>query len=702
MLRERGVPLTADELAGLLKVKPNSLLAFHNRLLAMEREGQLLRNRKGALCIVDKLDLLVGRVEGHPDGFGFLLRDDHGPDVFLGPVEMRKVLHGDRASARVTGIDRRGRPEGSIVEVIERGNTRVVGRIFEDRGVWFLVAENKRISQDLLIPPDGRKVGRTAAKPGQIVVAELITQPTKHTQALAHVVEILGNYTDPGMEIEIALRKHDLPHEFSAAAKRQAARLPGEVRTADIKNREDIRKLPLVTIDGETAKDFDDAVYCEPIGGKGGGFRLVVAIADVGHYVRDGDGLDADARERGTSVYFPRRVIPMLPEELSNGLCSLKPKIDRVCMVADMRISAAGVIDEYTFYPAVMHSQARLTYTQVWHWLSGEATPVEPQFKTLLPHLRNLYALYQVLAKARKKRGAIDFETVETVLEFDDHGKILAVHPAARNDAHRLIEECMLAANVCASDFLISRRQPTLFRVHEGPTPEKLGALRIFLHGVGLALGGGERPSAKDYAKLLDKIRERPDFLLLQTVLLRSLQQAVYTPDNKGHFGLAYEGYAHFTSPIRRYPDLLTHRAIKAVLDGERYAPGAWDALGASCSMMERRADDASRDVTNWLKCYFMRDRVGETFTGTVSSVVPFGLFVTLDEVFVDGLLHISELGRDYFHHDPARHTITGERGGQVFRLADRIQVKVARVDLETSKIDFVLPETEPAPAKGR
>ena len=700
-MRERGVPLVADELAGALQVKGDSLLAFHNRLLAMERDWQLLRNRTGALCIVDKLDLLVGRVEGHPDGFGFLIRDDNGPDLFLDPVEMRKVLHGDRSSARVVGIDKRGRPEGKIVEVLERGNTRVVGRIFEDRGVWFLVAENKRISQDLLIPPDGRKVGRTAAKPGQIVVAELITQPTKHTQALAHVVEILGNYTDPGMEIEIALRKHDLPYEFSAAAKRQASRLPGEVRPADIKNREDIRRLPLVTIDGETAKDFDDAVYCEPLN-KGGGYRLVVAIADVSHYVRNGDGLDGDARERGTSVYFPRRVIPMLPEELSNGLCSLKPDVDRVCMVADMRISALGTIDEYKFYPAVMHSQARLTYTQVWNWLSGEVAPAEAKHEMLLPHLRNLYALYQVLAKSRKKRGAIDFETVETVLEFNDQGKIEAVHPSVRNDAHRLIEECMLAANVSAADFLISRRQSTLFRVHEGPTPEKLGNLRIFLHGVGLALGGGERPAAKDYAKLLEKIRDRPDFLLLQTVLLRSLQQAVYTPDNLGHFGLAYEAYAHFTSPIRRYPDLVTHRAIKAVLAGERYTPGAWDQLGASCSMMERRADDASRDVTNWLKCFFMRDRVGETFAGTVSSVVPFGLFVTLDEVFVDGLLHISELGRDYFHHDPARHTITGERGGKVFRLADRVRVKVARVDLETSKIDFVLPDAEPAPAKSR
>ena len=702
VLRDRGVPLTADEIAGHLEVKPASLLAFHNRLLAMERDGQLLRNRKGALCIVDKLDLVVGRVEGHPDGFGFLIRDDKGPDLSLSANEMRKVLNRDRVSARITGIDKRGRPEGGIVEVLERANSRVVGRLFEDRGVWFLVAENKRINQDLIIAPDGRKVGRTAAQPGQVVVAELVAQPTKHSQPVAKIVEILGNHTDPGMEIEIALRKHDLPYEFSAAATRQAARLPTEVRPADLKQREDIRDLPLVTIDGETAKDFDDAVYCAPDRQQKGSYRLVVAIADVSHYVRDGDGLDGDARERGTSVYFPRRVIPMLPEALSNNLCSLMPEVDRLCMVADMRISGAGVIESYKFYPAVMHSRARLTYTQVWEWLSDPTRPPDAAKAPLLPHLRNLYALYQVLAKARKKRGAIDFETVETVLEFDANGKIEGVHPATRNDAHRLIEECMLAANVCAAEYLIAQQQPTLFRVHEGPTAEKLAALRTFLQGMGLALTGGDKPGAKDYAKLLEKIRDRPDFQLLQTVLLRSLQQAVYTPDNKGHFGLAYPAYAHFTSPIRRYPDLLTHRGLKAVLTGGKYSPGSWDALGVSSSMAERRADDASRDVVNWLKCYFMRDRVGETFDGTVAAVAPFGLFVTLDQVFVDGLLHISELGRDYFHHDPARHTITGERGGQVYRLADRIRVKVARVDLETSKIDFVLPDGESGSSRNR
>jgi ribonuclease R len=400
-------------------------------------------------------------------------------------------------------------------------------------------------------------------------------------------------------------------------------------------------------------------------------------------------------------VYFPRRVIPMLPEALSNNLCSLMPEVDRLCMVADMQITAAGAISSYRFYPAVMHSRARLTYDEVWSWLQSATPPADPRAQALLPHLRNLYALYQVLAKARGKRGAIDFETVETILEFDANGKIAAVHPAVRNDAHRLIEECMLAANVSAADFLIANRQPTLFRVHEGPTEEKLNALRTFLHGLGLTLSGGDKPHAKDYGKLLDKIRERPDFQLLQTVLLRSLQQAVYAPDNEGHFGLAYPAYAHFTSPIRRYPDLLTHRAIKAVLERTTYSPESWNQLGIDTSMRERRADDASRDVLNWLKCYFMRDRVGETFDGTIAAVAPFGLFVTLDEVFVDGLLHISELGRDYFHHDAARHTIAGERTGRTYRLTDRIRVKVARVDLETSRIEFVLPDDGGATGQG-
>jgi ribonuclease R len=683
--------MRTDELAQALGVAASAEReAFEGRLAAMTREGQLMTNRKGQLCVVAKLDLVTGKVQGHPDGFGFLIPDDGGPDVFLGPKEMHKALHGDRATVRLIGVDKRGRPEGAIVDVVERANREIVGRVYEERGIWYLVAENKRISQDILVPPDMR--GK--AKPGQVVVAELVEQPSAHREAMARIVQILGNYADPGMEIEIALRKHDLPYEFSAAAKRQAARLPHDVQKVDRKDRTDITKLPLVTIDGETARDFDDAVYCERVGKD---FRLIVAIADVSNYVRDADALDADARDRGTSVYFPRRVIPMLPEELSNELCSLKPEVDRLCMVCDMAITGGGEIRSYRFYPAVMHSRARLTYTQVWEWISQPATARDKTAKALLPHLETVYALYKVLAKARAQRGALDFETIELELKFDPHGKIETIVPVVRNEAHKLIEECMLAANVCAAEYLLKQKHPALYRVHEGPTPEKLTALKEFLAGSALSLDGGDNPAPADYAKLLAQIKGRPDFNLLQTVLLRSLQQAVYSPDNEGHFGLGYDAYTHFTSPIRRYPDLLIHRCIKACLAGQRYRPSGsnWPELGVHCSLTERRADDATRDVENWLKCYFMQDKIGEVFAGTVSGVTHFGLFVTLDGLNVDGLVHVTELGNDYFHFDPIRHAMNGERTGKSFRLADRITVKVARVDLETTKIDFVLVDGE-------
>jgi ribonuclease R len=694
-LREQGVPMPAERLTEVLGVRGEAEReAFAGRLAAMERDGQLMTNRKGQLCVVAKLDLVTGTVQGHADGFGFLVPDDGSPDLFLSPKEMHKTLHGDRATVRMVGVDRRGRPEGAIVDVLERANREVVGRVYEERGIWYLVAENKRISQDILIPPDMRGT----ARPGQVVVAEVFEQPSVHREALAKVIEVLGNYADPGMEIEIALRKHDLPYRFSAAAQRQAAQLPQQVQKADRKGRTDLTALPLVTIDGETARDFDDAVYCER---KAKAFRLIVAIADVSHYVHDTDPLDGDARDRGTSVYFPRRVIPMLPEQLSNELCSLKPAVDRLCMACEMTISADGDIENYRFYPAVMHSRARLTYNQVWDWLSQSAKARTGEAAALLPQLENLYALYKVLAAARARRGAIDFETIELELKFDAHGKIETIVPVMRNDAHKLIEECMLAANVCTAAYLLQKKHPALYRVHQGPTPEKLAALKEFLAGSGLSIGGGDSPTPADYAKLLARIKGRPDFNLLQTVLLRSLQQAVYSPDNEGHFGLGYDAYTHFTSPIRRYPDLLIHRCIKACLAGERYQPAgaAWPELGVHCSMTERRADDATRDVENWLKCYFMQDKVGEIFMGTVSGVTHFGLFVTLDGLNVDGLVHVTELGNDYFHYDAVRHAMTGERGGKIYRLADRIMVKVARVDLESTKIDFVLAADEVAAA---
>ena len=686
-LQDAGVPLPAAELAERLHVGRREREAFAARIAELVRRGDALQNRKGEICLTAKLDLVTGTVQGHPDGYGFVVPDAGGGELFLSAHEMHKALHGDKVAAKVTGIDRRGRQEGEIVEVLARANRDIVGRLHEKGGVWFVEAENRRINQDFLVPPDERG----GAKPGEVVVIEVVQQPTLHGEAVARVKEVLGSATDPGIEIEIALRKHDLPFEFSKAARKAAKALPSEVMPAERKGRIDLTGLPLVTIDGETAKDFDDAVWCEREGR--GGFRLIVAIADVSHYVRDGDAIDADARERGTSVYFPRRVIPMLPEALSNELCSLKPDVDRLCMACDMRIDARGAIKRFEFYPAVMHSAARLTYTQVWSWLSEPASAKGRRDKALLPRLQDLYALYHVLAAARDRRGAIDFETVELALEFDDKGKIVRIVPAPRNDAHKLIEECMLAANVCAANFLGEHKQPALYRIHEGPPPDKLTALREFLAGSALSLGGGDEPGAADYAKLTASIQKRPDFALLQTVLLRSLSQAQYSPENVGHFGLAYDAYAHFTSPIRRYPDLLVHRAIKAVLAGKRYTPSGmtWPELGVHTSMTERRADDASRDVLQWLKCYYMQDKVGETFTGTISGVASFGIFVTLDGLNIDGLVHVTELGRDYFHFDQVRHAMIGERSGRVFQLAGRVSVTIARVDLERAKIDFTL-----------
>ncbi len=691
VLTEQGVPLRFDRLCSLLDMSDAETDLFERRLRAMERDGQVIRNRRGAFILPDKASLIRGRVAGHADGFGFLIRDDAQPDVFLGPKEMREVLHGDRVLVRIAGVDRRGRPEGKIVEVLERANSRIVGRVLNEHGVLLVVPEDRRIAQDILVAPGGKRV-----QEGQVVTVELIEQPNKFAQPIGRVVEVLGNYADSGMEIEIALRKHQLPFEFSPEASAQARKLPTKVRKKDRVGREDITDLPLVTIDGETAKDFDDAVFCER---QGRGFRLLVAIADVSHYVEPGSPLDAEAQERGNSVYFPRRVIPMLPEKLSNGLCSLVPQEERLCMVCDMSISMSGAIKAYRFYPAVMYSHARLTYTRVAAALYDKDEATRGELTELLPHLENLDRVFRVLLKARSKRGAIDFETTETRMIFDDNGKIERIIPEVRNDAHRLIEECMLAANVCASEFLLASEQPALYRIHEGPTPEKLEKLREFLREFGLGLGGGDEPGAKEYGKLLEQVRHRPDAQLLQTVMLRSLRQAVYSPDNVGHFGLAYEAYTHFTSPIRRYPDLLVHRAIKGVLKRVALPETDWDSVGLHCSQTERRADEATRDVVNWLKCYFMQDRVGDEFTGSVVAVVPFGLFVALDDVFIEGLVHISDLGSDYFHYDEVRHELAGERTGVRYRLSDRVRVQVVRADLATAKIDFRLVEAFPREA---
>lgn len=711
-----------DAIADKLGVKLDEMDGLIRRLNAMERDGQLKQDKAGFYTLANQDNFITGRVSSHRDGYGFLTPDDGGEDLFLPEREMQRVLHGDRVTARVVGTDRRGRLEGGILEILERANTHVIGRLLNENGVWIVAPEDKRFSQDIFLAGSPGK-----AKAGQVVSVELTEQPTKYAQAVGRIVEILGEVDDPGMEIEIAVRKFGVPHEFSEAAKKAASKLPNEIRESDLEERVDLRDLPLVTIDGEDARDFDDAVYCETIKlGRAKGYRLIVAIADVSHYVKPNDALDQDALLRSTSVYFPRRVIPMLPEKLSNGLCSLNPDVDRLTLVCDMVITDKGEVTAYQFYPAVIHSAARFTYTEVAAILGNTKGPEAHKRVGLVPHLLNLYDCFQSLLKARQLRGAIDFETTETYIVCNAAGKIEKIIPRTRNDAHKLIEECMLAANVCAAELLMEYKHPGTYRIHASPTKEKLTQVRTFLKQLNLQLNGGDSPSASDYAALMSKIKGRPDAPLLQTMLLRSMQQAVYSPDNIGHFGLSYDAYAHFTSPIRRYPDLLTHRAIKAILQGKKYEPKGidtnllntsisnaarkqqvldkaagkkkaekdltiWDALGTHCSANERRADEASRDVEAWLKCYYIKSKLGEEFTGTISGVTQFGIFVQLDDMYVEGLVHITDLGADYFQYDDARHELRGERTGKRYQLTDKVKVQVSRVDLDARKIDLAL-----------
>jgi ribonuclease R len=664
-----------------------------------------------------------GVVSGHRDGHGFIQRDDGQPDVYLPPNEMRAVLHKDRVKARVVRQDRRGRPEGRVTEIIERSSAPIIGRLLQESGVWLVAPEDKRYGQDVLIP----KGATGSAKPGQVVVVELTEPPALYGQPVGRVKEVLGDIDDPGMEIEIAVRKYGVPHQFSDAAMAQARGLPDKVRAVDKRQRVDLTDVPLVTIDGEDARDFDDAVYCEPARvGRGKGWRLLVAIADVSHYVETGSAIDIDAYDRATSVYFPRRVIPMLPEKLSNGLCSLNPEVERLCMVCDMLITAKGDIHAYQFYPAVMFSHGRLTYTEVAAVLQNTRGPEAQARQPLVPHLLNLHDVYRALLSARERRGAVDFETTETQIVCDESGRIEKIVPRTRNEAHRLIEESMLAANVCSAEFIAHSKHHGLFRVHEGPTPEKLETLRQYLKALGVHHNVSDEPHPSEFQQLAHATQERPDAQQIHQMLLRSMQQAIYTPENQGHFGLAFEAYTHFTSPIRRYPDLLVHRVIKAVLAGGKYqlpvlpTPGeahaklakrlaakgkaapqkarkpsadtlGWQAAGLHCSANERRADEASRDVEAWLKCKYMRERLGEEYGGVVTAVTSFGLFVTLDSLYVEGLIHITELGGEYFRYDEARQELRGERTGIRYVLGSRVRVQVSRVDLDGRRIDFRL-----------
>jgi ribonuclease R len=699
LIEQAGKPLARTDIASSFHLESeDDLEALRRRLRAMERDGQVLFNRGQQYCLVDNKNLIVGRIIGHADGFGFVRPDDGSDDLFLSPREMNPLLHNDRALVRIAGVDKKGRREGAVVEILERNTHEIVGRLYKEDGFTYVIPDNKNIAQTVLIP----KGGTGKAKQGQIVVAQITEQPTKLHQPIGRIVEVLGDHLAPGMEIDMAIRSYELPNTWSDELLEEIKPLTPEVPEAAKENRVDIRDLPLVTIDGEDARDFDDAVYCKKTPK---GWKLLVAIADVSHYVKVGTELDKEAHKRSTSVYFPEQVIPMLPEILSNGLCSLNPNVDRLCMVCELLIDGEGNVLRSKFFEAVMRSHARLTYTEVAQMLVEGDKTLAKKYAPLMPHLKEMYALYQVMRLAREQRGAMDFDTLETRIVFGENRKIEKIIPVVRNDAHKLIEEFMITANGAAARFLNSKKMPKLLRIHEGPSTDKLLNLKTFLGEMGLKLGGGATPTPLDYMYLVESIKDRPDAHLIQTVLLRSMSQAVYSPELKGHFGLALEAYAHFTSPIRRYPDLLVHRAIRHVLQGkkaESFVYGVPDmiVLGEHCSANERRADDATRDVTSWLKCEYMLDKIGEDFTGIISAVTGFGFFVELAEIYVEGLVHISNLGQDYFHFDPTSHQLKGERSNVNFRLGDSVKVKVVRVDLDEKKIDFELVKKEAASKK--
>lgn len=692
-LAERGRPATQLQLQDELELKSeDEKEALRRRLIAMARDGQLLKNRKGAFGPLESMELIAGRVIGHKDGFGFVVPDTGEEDLFLSPRQMRVVFHGDRVLTRVSSIDGRGRREASIVEVLEHNTQQIVGRFHSESGTAFVESANQRITQDILIPPDETN----GAENGQMVVVAITDQPTSHARPLGRIMEVLGDHMAPGMEISVAIRNHDLPTEWPEDAMLEASRYAPTVTEDAIVGRNDLRHLPFVTIDGDDAKDFDDAVYCVPR--EKGGWMLYVAIADVSYYVKPRSALDKEAEKRGNSVYFPGRVIPMLPETLSNNLCSLIPDADRLAMVCEMTIHPTGRIMKYEFTEAVFRSHARLTYNQVHAMMEKNDKRMRERFAAHVTHLEHLYELFRMLQKARKARGAIDFDLPETKIVFGKDRKIEKIIPYERFESHRVIEECMLCANICAAKFLEGHKQPGLYRVHQGPTEEKLENLRKFLTEIGLGIPAHRNPVPADYAHILRVVQDRPDAHMIQTMLLRSMSQAVYSPDNRGHFGLAYEAYAHFTSPIRRYPDLLVHRGIKQILTHKKPSTdeAALVRAGEHCSMTERRADDATNEVTDWLKCEFMMDKVGQEFDGVVSGAMSFGVFVELADIYVEGLVHISTLPDDYYQFDPVKHVLSGERAGRRFAMGDPIKIRVARVDLDQREIDFVLAECSP------
>lgn len=689
-----GAPVDFDDIADALGIPVDDdegNIGLDRRIRAMIRDGQLVRNRKDGLIPVDEKDLVRGRVSAHPDGFGFLIPDEGGEDLFIHAKQMDALFHNDHVVMRRAGENRRGKTEGRLVEVLERAHSHMVGQIFYDDGIAFMVPSNQRITQDILIAADKTM----DAKDGELVKVEITHQPTRRHQAQGIVVEILGDHMGPGMEIEVAINSHNIPVNWPEEVLAESSALGDEVTEADKQGRKDYRDLPLITIDGEDAKDFDDAVFCEA---NDKGWKVYVAIADVSHYVQVGSPLDKEAELRATSVYFPGRVVPMLPESLSNGLCSLNPDVDRLCMMCEMQISPEGQIQSYDFNEGVFRSRARTTYDEIGAILLDGDAAMQEKYAELLPHIQALHDLYKAMRSSREERGAIDFDTVETKIVFGEGKKIDAIVPVVRHDAHKLIEECMIAANICAAKFIEKHAIPALFRVHEEPDAEKYEDLRQFLMSFALSIPAATKPTVKMYADIVEKAQDRPEARLIQTVLLRSMKQAMYMPDCKGHFGLALEHYGHFTSPIRRYPDLLVHRAIRHILrsgtaDNYSYSKNNMIQLGDTCSTAERRATEASRDAMDWLKCEYMMDRVGETFTGMITGVAPFGIFVELEGVYVEGMVHVTNLPKDYFEYDAIGHRLVGEKTQQTYRLSDKVKVTIARVDLEDRKIELELAE---------
>lgn len=694
LLEQRGKPLKRRDIAAALGVfSEGSREILRRRLQAMLRDGQLVRNRKGAYGLSKRMDLISGRVSAHADGFGFVIPDNGSDDLYLSPREMRKVLHGDRILCSLVSVDARGRREGMVVEVLERANERVVGHFVEESGIAMVVADNRRITQDILIPLEDT----AGARPGQIVVAEISQQPSQKQLPVGKVIEVLGRSGAPGMATEIAIRSFDLPYEWPDEVVTEAESFSETVDPVLFKGRKDIRDIPVITIDGADSRDFDDGVFAKPTKN---GWQLLVAIADVASYVTPGSALDQEAEKRATSVYFPNRVIPMLPEALSNGLCSLKPDIERLCLVCEMAVSREGNVTRSRFYSAVMRSHARLTYNQVWDYLSGEDQRLEQDKPLVIDSLNALYDVYKAFLGARHKRGAIDFDSTEVSFQFDEYGTVDDIVPYARNDAHKLIEECMIAANVEAARYLLKQKIPAPYRVHEPPQETKLESLNLFLSGLGIKITWRDQPSPNDFEQVVEQIQGRPDEALIMAVLLRAQSLAVYQPANVGHFGLALDAYAHFTSPIRRYPDLLVHRAIHYSLQGGSpdqylYNDSTMEKLSEHCSHLARRADEAEWDVDERLKCSYMEKHVGEEFEGMVSGVTSFGLFVELDGNRVNGLVHVTSLPNDYYHFDPVKHQMTGERRGRVFKLADRLRIKVIGVNMDDRKVDFALADEQ-------